>query len=140
MTSIVSEAVEALTAHSKPVTHNPWLFSLNGIGFMFSGMALRHRDLGMDRFVRMHWFAMVFVPIIPLGIYLLSHPVDEMRREQKGLYFIHRAVSLKGVTAIWGLGGLLKLFFSGWLIVFGVFLGLVVLVTLVAAVGLLIKG
>lgn len=140
MTSIVSEAVEALNAHSKPVTRIPWLFSLSGIGFMFSGMALRHRDLGMERFVRMHWFAVLLMPIIPLGIYLLSHPVDETRRERKRLYIVHRAVTLKGVTAIWGLGGLLKLFFSGWLIACGVFFGLVILVTLATAVSHLIKG
>jgi hypothetical protein len=141
MASVVSETVETLTANSKPVRRNPWLFSLNGIGFMFSGLALRHRDLGEDRFIRMHWFAILFVPVLPLGIYLLSHPLNEVtRREQKDLYFVHRAVSPKGVTSIWGIGGVLKLFFSGWLIVFGVFFGLVLLVTVVAALNLMAKG
>ena len=140
MAAIVSETVEALNLHSMPVARKPWLFSISGIGFMFSGVALRHRDLGIERFVRMHWFALFYVPVLPLGIYLLSHPLNEIGREQKGLYIIHRAVRLQGVTAIWGAGGLLKLVFSGWLIVFGVFFGLVLLVTLVAAVSLIAKG
>jgi hypothetical protein len=140
MVSVVSETVEALTAHSKPVVRNPWLFSFNGVGFMFSGVALRHRDLGLDRFVRMHWFAIFYVPVLPLGVYLLSHPLDATGREQKGAYLIHSAVRISGVTAIWGVGGLLKLVFSGWLIVFGVFFGLVLLVTLVAAISLISGG
>lgn len=124
MTTIPSNVAATLDQYSKPVRSNPILFRLNGIGFGFSGTALRHPDLGQPLFVRMHWFTLAWIPILPLGIYLLSNPVDERGRKQEGNYFIHRTVKIKGVTEIWGLGKFLGMLFSGWLICLAVVLAI----------------
>lgn len=116
----MANTVEVLERMSKPVRSNPWLYSINGIGFGFAGTALRHPDIGDDLFVRMHWFKIVFLPIVPFGIYLLSNPVDDKGRRQGGHYFIHRAVQIGGVHAIWGAGGFWGMLLSAWGIAFAV--------------------
>ncbi len=122
MTQQANGAAALIEQFSKPVRTNPVLFRINGIGFGFSGTALRHPELGEDLFVRMHWFTFVFVPIIPLGIYLLSHPHDQKGRIRHGSYYIHRAVRVRGVTEIWGSGKFFVMLVSGWLITVAVVL------------------
>lgn len=120
-------AAHVLKRMSKPVRANPILFSVNGVGFGFAGTALRHPDLDADMFVRMHWFKIVFVPIIPLGIYLLSNPVDKDGRARGGSYYIHRAVKIAGVSRVWGAGGFWGMFFSAW----GIALALIAMIALI---------
>lgn len=116
-------ALKMLLDNSKPVQMNPVLFRMNGVGFMFAGVGLRHPDIGKEYFVRMHWFTIFFVPVFPCGIYLLSLPVNQKGRPQSGSYYIHRAVKVKAVNNIWGFWKLLWLFVSGWVIVIAIIVG-----------------
>ena len=130
MVATTSSVVEILNQNSREIRAKPVLFRVNGIGFMFSGTALRHPDLGHDLFVRMHWFTVVFVPILPLGIYLLSHPVDDRGRERGGQYYIHRTISIRGVNEIWGGPAFFGMLVSGWLITAGIVLAIGVVVAI----------
>ena len=103
-----------LAQKSKPVKMKPVLYTVNGIGFGFAGIALRHAELGEYLFVRMHWFKLVFVPVLPLGIYLLENPLDNKGRFQGGSYYIHRAVQIGGVTGLWGAGKFWGMLLSAW--------------------------
>ena len=123
MSSAVSETVRTLDAHSQPVANLPWLINLHGFAFDFAGARLRHVDLGGDRYVRTHWFIFLFMPVVPLGIYLVSNPVDELRRTQRYFYIIHRKLKLRAVSEVWGTGGLVRLIGSGWLRSFLIFFG-----------------
>lgn len=123
-------APELMEQMSKPVRRNPVLHTVNGIGFGFAGTALRHPDLGGDLFVRMHWFKVVFIPILPLGIYLLSNPVDDKGRSRGGSYHIHRAVQIRCVNAIWGAGDFWGMLLSAW----GIAIAVVVVAVLAVAI------
>jgi len=123
MSSVASETLRTLDAHSKPAVHLPWLINLHGFAFDFAGASLRHVDLGPDRYVRTHWFIFLFMPVLPLGIYLVSNPVDELRRTQRHFYVVHRKLKLRAVREIWGARGLAWLIGSGWLRTFTIFFG-----------------
>lgn len=118
MTRILSDTEEILEANSTPISAVPWLFSFHASGFMFHGVGLHHRDLG-ERFVRTHWFALVFVPIIPLGIYLVEKDRAQSTWRQRVL-IVHRKVKLRGLVQIWGLAETVWLIASAWLLTFGV--------------------
>jgi hypothetical protein len=129
MTRIVSDTEQILAQHSGPVPVLPWLFDIHGSGFMFYGYSLRHRDLGIDRYVRTHWFTLAYVPIFPLGAYLLSDDVDESGRPKKRkTMIVHRRVYARGVAKIWGLEGLLWLIGSAYLVLLGIFAVMVAVV------------
>lgn len=123
MSSAVSETLRTLDAHSQPVANLPWLINLHGFAFDFAGARLRHVDLGADRYVRAHWFIFLFMPVLPLGIYLVSNPIDELRRTQRNFYVVHRKLKLRAVRGIWGARGLAWLIGSGWLRSFLIFFG-----------------
>lgn len=120
-----------LAEKSKPVKLKPVLYTINGIGFGFAGIALRHPELPEWLFVRMHWFKIVFVPILPLGIYLLENPVNDRGQSQGGSYYIHRAVQIGGVTGLWGAGKFWGMLLSAWgiaLAIVGVIVGAVLII------------
>lgn len=73
----------------------------------------------------MHWFKVAFVPIFPIGIYLLSNPVDDKGRSRGGSYYIHRAVKIGGVTRVWGAGAFWGMLLSAWGIALAVIGGIV---------------
>ena len=132
----VTPAGRLLLQHSKSIGALPWLYDLHGIGFMFHGAALKHDDIGPDLFARTHWITLIYVPIIPLGIYLLSHPKNKRDLPRKNRVFVHRSIKLSGVIAAWGVKGLMWLIGSAWLIALGAFAVMVVFVIIGDLAGL----
>ena len=138
MVRILSDTEQILAQHSGPVPVLPWTFHLHGTGFMFYGCALHHRDLGVDRYVRAHWLTIAFMPIFPLGVYLVSDEVDETGRptKRKSLFgdrktmLVHRRVYARGVVKIWGAGGVVWLLGSAYVVVLIIFLAMLLVVML----------
>lgn len=129
MTRIVSDTEQLLAEHSGPVPVLPWTFTFHGTGFMFYGYALHHRDLGTERFVRAHWLTVAFLPILPLGAYLVSHDVDETGRPKKRkALIVHRRVYMSGLMKIWGVSGLTWLIGSAYLVLLTIFAVMLIVV------------
>lgn len=66
----------------QPVPGPPPLGTINGIGLMLYG---RHKPTPSGHYVATHWATLVFVPILPLGAYVVSDA------EGGGWYFFGRA-------------------------------------------------
>lgn len=128
MTRILSEAEQILEDNSTSVYTVPWLFSFHAIGFMFHGVGLHDRDLG-ERFARVHWFVLAFVPIIPLGIYLVEKDLANSTWRKRVL-IVHRKLKLKGLVAVWGLPNTVWLVISAWFVTVGVIFAISAIMTL----------
>lgn len=122
MTRLLSDTEQILEQNSTIAHTVPWLFDFHASGFMFHGVGLHHRDLG-DRFVRTHWFVLAFVPIIPLGIYLVEKDPEQSTWRRRML-IVHRKVGVTALVRIWGLAETVWLIASAWLLTFGVFLAI----------------
>jgi hypothetical protein len=119
---LLSETEQMLQDNSTSIHKVPWLFNFHACGFMFHGVGLHDRDLG-ERFARVHWFVLVFVPIIPLGIYLVEKDPEHSTWRTR-MIIVHRKLKLKGLVAVWGLANTVWLITSAWLITFGVVLAI----------------
>ncbi len=74
-----------LAAHLKPLKGGPILGRINGCGFTFLGW-LRD-ELLEPHMLKMHWFTVLWIPIVPLGVYVVDRgDVDQ--------YQIYRRLSL----------------------------------------------
>lgn len=74
-----------LKAHLKPIKNGPLLGRINGCGFTLHGWL--KDELLHPHIVKMHWFTILWVPLVPLGTYV----VDRGDYDQ---YTIYRHLSL----------------------------------------------
>lgn len=103
------EKLALLDRYSTPVNHPPRLVysvPLFFIARLLTG-GLRDSDLPEGQYIKMHWF-IFFIPLIPLGIFLVSRALNK-KGEKTGAYYFHRRVRIKAVTEIWGAGAFLGL-------------------------------
>jgi hypothetical protein len=80
----LAERVKALRVGALPVEHPPSLYRINGIGTTLLGHYF-DRDFA-PAFYTVHFFTLLWIPIIPLGIYMVKHPVDESGRQNPDRY------------------------------------------------------
>jgi len=118
VTRILSHTEQILAEHSTPVANVPWLFNFHGSGLMFHGIGLHDRDLG-ELYARTHWFTLAFVPILPLGVYMIEKDAEKTKWWRSAI-IVHRKLKFSGVVSVWGLAEAVWLITSAWLITFGV--------------------
>jgi hypothetical protein len=80
----LAERVRALRAGALPVERPPSLYRTNGIGTTLLGHYF-DREFA-PAFYTVHFFTFLWIPIIPLGIYMVKHPVDENGRQNPDRY------------------------------------------------------
>jgi hypothetical protein len=80
----LAERVRALRAGALLVESPPSLYRVNGIGTTLLGHYF-DREIP-PAFYTVHFFTFLWIPIIPLGIYMVKHPVDENGRQNPDRY------------------------------------------------------
>ena len=71
-----SERAKMLNASLTDILDPPPLFRFHGVGVVLLGW--QFDELLAPYYLRMHWFTVLFVPVIPLGVYLV---IDEASGE-----------------------------------------------------------
>jgi hypothetical protein len=122
--SAVHPHIATLQSILQPIDRAPRLMRINGIGTTLLG-ALRYPWLE-PHFVAVHFFTVLFIPLFPLGFYLVK-PADG-----RAYYFIGK-ISHANLAAFVGVEGMRRLWLS-LLREFSVWLGLFVIGVIVAVV------
>lgn len=78
------DKVIAFRSEAIAVEHAPSLFRFNGIGTTLLGHYV-DKDL-IPAFFTVHFFTVFWIPLIPLGIYMVKHPLAEDGRPQGHRY------------------------------------------------------
>lgn len=91
---------ELLKARIQPITSAPLLRRGNGCGWTLLG-TFHDPALGRIYFKR-YFFTLFWVPLIPLSVYLVSHPTDQAGKEIGDIYRFHGRLSMKDLREIYG--------------------------------------
>ena len=83
MSSVVAERVAALKERLQPITEAPSLRRVNGIGVTLLG-TLRDDALKPMCF-KMHWITVLWIPLIPICVYLVDNPAGPSYRFYRSL-------------------------------------------------------
>jgi hypothetical protein len=85
---------EALRRSLRPLDRAPGLYRLNGCGTTMLG---RYYDPTLSpKFYSLRWFTFFLIPILPLGIYLVSKP--------NSTYFFHASIRRRELNALYRRG------------------------------------
>lgn len=85
------------------------LLRFNGIGLAFLGA---HDDPTLSpAYFSILWFTVLWIPIAPTGIYLVSHARDQRGREERDRFHVHGRITSRDFEAIYpgSFGRLLRL-------------------------------
>jgi hypothetical protein len=66
--------INKLQMHTRPVHSAPILRRINGFGFCLLGTM--KDELLFPTFFKVYWFAVLFIPIIPLQVYMVTGSYD----------------------------------------------------------------
>jgi hypothetical protein len=115
-----------LLERMKPIQSAPALRTVNGVGLRLCGKLMLPGI--RDAFISAHWLVIFFLPIVPLGLYVVSGAYPEYR--------FHGRLSFSDVSAVYGQRAW-WLLASAWIEGAGI---LVVVGVLIAAVVLLFSA
>ncbi len=124
----MAEGTDSMATALKPAGEAPGLFRFNGIGTTMLG---RFADAALaPAYFSILWVTLVWIPLIPCRIYLVSHPVDAKGKADTQMYRFHARIGRADLARLrpGSMGRLLwPSFFDGLAFIVAVVLGVTAL-------------